>query len=140
MFRWAITNELAGGHRPGYPREEVDQSDVDLWIAEVRALGITSIICFLADDQLGFYNNLPGGLISYYRKQGFTVDHIPARDYQQPPLTAENLERVWEAYGNLPKPVLLHCSAGIDRTRVALEHLQRQLKENARASTSIKGD
>lgn len=128
MLRWAIKNELAGSHRPGYPMEFVELNEVDRWIAEVKAHGIKSIICFLADDQLGFYSELPEGLLSHYRKSGFIVSHIPARDYQSPPLTSEHLERVWEEYWNLPKPVLVHCSAGIDRTGLALDHIQRQMK------------
>ena len=108
--------------------EFVELNEVDRWIAEVKAQGIKSIICFLADDQLGFYSELPEALISHYRKSGFTVSHIPALDYQSPPLSNEHLERVWEEYRNLPKPVLVHCSAGIDRTRVALDHILRQMK------------
>ena len=131
MLRWVITNILARSHRPGYASELVEQSSVDDWIEEVRSFGIKSIICFLAEDQLSFYSTLPDGLISYYRELGFNVEHIPARDYQSPPLTDGDLVRVWEAYQTLPKPVLVHCSAGIDRTGLAIQHIQQQMKLSA---------
>ena len=128
MLRWVVPNILARSPRPGYPNELVAQASVVDWIEEVRSLGIKSIICFLAEDQLGFYSKLPDGLISYYRESGFNVGHIPARDYQSPPLGEGELVRVWEAYKDLPKPILVHCSAGLDRTGLAIQHIQRQLE------------
>jgi len=92
----------------------VPVGDVDAWIAEVRAFGINPIICLVSSDQLPLYDQVPGGLISYYRHSGFIVEHIPATDHQYPALTKEHLQRVWTAYQRLQKPVLVHCSAGID--------------------------
>ena len=131
MLRWVVPNILARSHRPGYPTELVEEASVADWIEEVRSLGIKSIICFLAEDQLGFYRKLPDGLISYYRGLGFVVEHIPARDYQSPPLSDGDLAHVWEAYKDLPKPILVHCSAGIDRTGLAIQHIERQLELGA---------
>jgi len=131
MLRWVVPKILARSHRPGYPTELVEPASVADWIEEVRSLGIKSIICFLAEDQLGFYSKLPDGLISYYRGLGFVVEHIPVRDYQSPPLSDGALARVWEAYKDLPKPILVHCSAGIDRTGLAIQHIERQLELGA---------
>jgi hypothetical protein len=39
-----------------------------------------------------------------------------AEDDQFPPLTPEQLESVWSAYQRLPKPALVHCGAGVNRT------------------------
>ncbi len=131
MFRWVIQGQLARGPRPGYRGERAtpaEQADVDAWIQEARGYGIRSIICLLGEDQLGLYAALPTGLVSYYRQRGFLVEHIPVRDHQWPPLSEDNLQKVLEAYTRLPKPVLVHCSAGVDRTGRAIEHIKRHLE------------
>ena len=40
------------------------------------------------------YDQLPGGLIAFYRAAGFTVEHIPAKDHQHPPLTTDHLQAI----------------------------------------------
>jgi protein tyrosine phosphatase (PTP) superfamily phosphohydrolase (DUF442 family) len=129
---WVIPQMLARSSRPGYSGDKgrlVSSAEVDAWLAEVRTLGIKSIVCLLAEDQLPLYSQLPTGLVSYYQNAGFTATHIPAQDHRQPPLTKEQLQKVWEAYQELPKPVLVHCSAGIDRTGRAVEHIERLLSK-----------
>jgi protein-tyrosine phosphatase len=131
MLRWVIENKLARGRRPGYVGEHgtpVPKSEVEHWINEVKMFGVRSIICLLANDQLKWYADLPTDLISFYRTAGFAVAHIPACDHRTPPLTDQHLEKIWEAYQTLPKPVLVHCSAGIDRTGLAVEYITRRLE------------
>ena len=119
---WVLTGELAKSPRPGYPkRAGVSREVVDEWIKEVKGMGIRSIICFLSDDQLPFYSGLPFGLIQYYRDAGFDVTHIPEEDYKSPPLSEEGAALAAAAFENLEKPALVHCSAGIARTGVAIE-------------------
>jgi protein tyrosine phosphatase (PTP) superfamily phosphohydrolase (DUF442 family) len=137
MPQWAIENQLARGARPGYGGERgqlVTKAAVDAWIAEVKAFGVKSIICLLADDQLCLYQTLPSGLIPYYEQRGLAVAAVPARDHEWPPLTDAQLVAVWEAYQRLPKPVLIHCSAGIDRTGRAVDYILSRIRHDQRPS------
>jgi protein-tyrosine phosphatase len=134
MFTWVIHDKLARGRRPGYSGERgrsVPCAEVDAWMLEARTFGIKSIICLLSDDQLPLYDQLPNGLIAHYRAGGFAVEPVPARDHQYPPLSDEDLQKIWTAYNKLPKPVLVHCSAGVDRTGLAIGHIQNKLQEKA---------
>ena len=119
---WVLPELLAKSPRPGYPgREGTSKEVVDEWIEDVRAMGVRSIICFLSDHQLAFYSDLPSGLIQYYRDAGFDVAHIPEDDYKSPPLSEEGVRESVAAFERLEKPVLVHCSAGLARTGMAID-------------------
>jgi protein tyrosine phosphatase (PTP) superfamily phosphohydrolase (DUF442 family) len=109
---------LYSSSRPGYElgRNPVPPQVVDEWIEDVKSQGVVSILCLLADDQLRLYAGLPTGLLAYYQAKGLAVGHVPAKDHASPPLSAAQLAEVEQAFSALPKPVLVHCSAGIDRT------------------------
>lgn len=105
MPTWVIPNALARGRRPGYSGERgrsVPASEVEAWATEVHDFGVKSIICLLSTDQLPLYDQVPGGLIAFYRQAGFAVEHVPAQDHRHPPLSQDDLQKVWTAYGTLP--------------------------------------
>lgn len=131
VMNWAIPDQLAQARRPGYRGERlhpVGEQEVDAWIREVKANRISSIICLLSDRELAAYD-MPGGLLAYYRAAGFRVEHIPIDDYKIPALSAEELRLVAASYNYLPKPVLIHCSAGVGRTNKAVKYIAQQVQQ-----------
>jgi len=142
---WIIPDELACSQRPlrDHPKfggrqplpPEAKQLVIH-WVNRVKALGIQSIICMLEPAQLDRYyirggiDLHPRGLLGYYKSQGFNVRHIAATDYQRPPL--EKMQAVLIAFEELPKPVLLHCSASIDRTTPVAAFVTAQRREKAK--------
>lgn len=123
-----IAGKLARWNRPGYPGKAVSESDVEIWCNEVNRAGIKSILCLLDEEQLKFYSELPGGLLGHFKSRGFEVGHVPVEDHKWPPLDDVELARVWVLFKSLPSPVLVHCSAGIDRTGAATKHILEKIK------------
>jgi protein tyrosine/serine phosphatase len=138
MPYWVIDGVLATSPRPGFvpgAESRVGRDVVERWLESAQQSGIRSIICLLDRDQLWLY---PSGLLERYRAAGFAVAHIPTMDRQTNPFTAAQLEQAWESFLELPKPVLVHCSAGYDRTGRVVDHILANLERDPSLRTATK--
>jgi len=123
---WVIDGILARSHRPGYPVSRPDREAIQEWADAVLGMGMRSVVCVIDEAQLSQYERLGldgGGLLGYYNTLGLAAEHVSAEDYQTPPLSAEQLDSVWGAFQRMDKPILVHCSAGRDRTGAAVAHI-----------------
>jgi protein-tyrosine phosphatase len=140
MPSWVVEGILARSPRPGYrpgPETTVPEGVVEEWLLDARAFGVVSIICLIGDDQLWLYRkSVPEGLVARYRDAGFAVAHIPTLDQQTHPFTPGQYDLAWEHFRALPKPVLVHCSAGMDRTGRIVRHILDRLAESEAAGAA----
>lgn len=137
LLHWVIPNKLACAHRPlrhdplwggsGGTLEPKATGLVFAWTEQVRDAGIRSIISLMHDGDFRYYLSLnldAANLVEFYKQQGFQVSHIPWEDPHHKRSSQEqrreNLLKVREKalaeYHKLPKPVMVQCSAGIDRS------------------------
>lgn len=135
---WVLPGKLACAQRPlrddprfgergPLPPEAKD--GVIKWVERVVSLGFRSIICLSHPKELRYYEGLglgPRGLLGFYKASGLEVRHLPWPDPAHAPTPEERARRFAQvkdirikakaAFDELGKPVLLHCSAGIDRS------------------------
>jgi protein tyrosine/serine phosphatase len=124
MIQWVIPKQLARSSRPGIEHQPSDKVDVEKWIVEAKTQGIRSIICLLSQQEIReFYCAAGINLFACYRETGFEVAHFPVSDSGTPPRLPELLVEIGQRFSELPKPCLVHCNAGIDRTRHIIDYL-----------------
>ena len=134
MITTVIQGRLLKSCRPGYHpggTDPVPEDVVTAWSAEAREHGVASVICLLDEQHLRLYRHCAGGtgLVQAYREAGFNVAHIPVRDHCIPAVPEADIEQALEAYANLPKPLLVHCSAGVDRTGLVVKRIRSTLEQ-----------
>lgn len=144
LWIWVIPGKLACAQRPLRDKSEFGGGPgkrpkplplqarplVEAWVSRAIEAGFRSVISLLEPKQLllhyvaGGLNLHAEGLLGYYESRGLQVKSIPCTDYQEP--SDQKKLRVLEAFRSLPQPVLLHCSAGIDRTSPVAAFLWEQ--------------
>jgi hypothetical protein len=152
LFITVIPSQLVCSYRPLRRHHNADfqgaQRDLPAeaapalldWTGRMRAAGVQSIICLMGPAEFRHYTTpltLLGAadLVALYERCGFEVRTIPWEDPLYSGVEGVSYEaqviRVREAsllaFDELPKPVLLHCSSGIQRSSpvAAFIHAQR---------------
>lgn len=140
ILHWILPNLLACAHRPlrhhpvwGGSGNNLATATTDLvveWSQRVRDCGVRSIISLMHDRDIRCYLSLNLGaedLLKFYEQQGFQVVSVPWEDPHHKKSSSEEKRKTLlrirkaslAAYDNLPKPVLIQCSADIDRSSPA---------------------
>lgn len=111
---WEIEGELIRSARPCYDSKNISARNVKKWLDDSKKEhGIKSIICLLCNEHLSLY---PMSLINFYKLHKFDVFHLKIADNNLP--TISQLDKIYDAFESLPKPVLIHCSAGMARSHI----------------------
>jgi hypothetical protein len=153
LFVTVIPHELACAHRPlryhpihGKSRADLPPEATDEvigWVDRVTAAGFRSVICLMHPKEIQHYSGLDLGysdILDLYRAKGLKVCHQPWDDPAHRPTGIEFQDEVLNSraaclncFDELPKPVLLHCSAGQDRSSPVAAFIWRERSEHALA-------
>lgn len=149
LLLWVIPRMLACAHRPlrhhpqyggsGAPIPSSAKALVLDWIDWLRLEDIASIISFMHDRDLGCYREIDFDGVTLFEaleRHGFRVCALPWEDplhsKTDPTVKQAKLQEMREkalhAFERLPKPVVLVCSAGIDRSAPAAAFIFESLK------------
>lgn len=135
---WVLDGKLACAQRPlrdhpkfggRGPLPPETRRDVREWVDRIVALGFRSVICLSHAKELCYYDGLklhPDGLLGFLQASGLQVRHLPWLDPAHASTPEERERRrarvediklqARSAFDRMVKPVLLFCSAGIDRS------------------------
>ncbi len=137
LLHWVIPEKLACAQRPlrhhplyGGSGRNIEPAAAPLvkdWAELVEMEGVRSIISLMHARDLSYYEKLDLGaptLLEFYKAHGFEVVHIPWEDPHHSKTSSERIrktlvtirKKALQAYDRVTKPVLVQCSAGIDRT------------------------
>lgn len=142
---WCVRDHLACSQRPlrdhpafhdKKPLPPEAGPYVVTWVERICRAGIRSVICLMHPKELRYYDGLIGmedGLLVLYRQAGLRVCHLKWADPAHGK-TAEEREalrgqvtaikaKALDAFGKLPRAVLVHCSAAIDRSTPVAAHI-----------------
>ena len=121
---WLPKIQIGRAYRPGYGMDHavIPPEVVSEWIIGIKAMEARSVICLLSKPELEWYSHLPGGLLGTYQAAGLDAVSIPV-PMDPGELAAKHLKRLEEAFVRLPKPVVIHCHAGLVRSGAAVAHL-----------------
>ena len=126
-IKWPIPDVLACSEHPGFPNHTVHVREVDQWLNAVRQRGIRSVINLLSKEEMTvYYRHLGRPLIEYYSDAGLAVRHVSDEDMGVIVPSHVFLDRVLTAFEVLPRPVLVHCSAGAERSALAVDFICNQ--------------
>lgn len=133
LIHWVIEGVFAYGERPGFPSHTVPARTVDLWLAEAKRQGVRSVINMLSDEEMGvYYRHLGQPLIEYYSDAGMEVRQV---SYEETGVVLPEqiiIDRVRTAFHCLPHPVIIHCSAGEERSKLAVDAILEEWDGDAR--------
>jgi hypothetical protein len=138
LLVWIIPSFLACAHRPLRYHHEFGGSGQQLppeatpevlkWGDRIVDEGIRSIICLMHPKEIQHYAALDLDaldILAFYRQHGLLVCHLPWDDPAHrlpesrssfPDEVLRIRNEVLACFDRLPKPVLIHCSAGQDRS------------------------
>lgn len=130
---WNPHLQIGRAYRPGYGSGQLITrlGLVRDWILGVKALGVCSVISLLSEAELRWYEHLPGGLLGSYQSAGLEAFSIPVPLDTPDVLTRNHLEQLDAAFERLPRPLVIHCSAGLIRSRAAVDHLIQNNSQSA---------
>lgn len=118
-----INDELFLAMAPDGRSASETQAGVQSWLRSAKELGISSVICLLSHHQVRHFTLAQVPLVRAYRDAGFHVAWIPVADYKMPPLNARECDLVLSSFDNLPKPVVVHCQAAMQRSPYAVNYI-----------------